>query len=281
MACTGALSPCTSPSKAARLSGNWPNNATSPVRLALPSLAARQQHQHIHKCTYAAGGASAGQTAACSAINSNLSCSTASAPHVQPLLPGAAGQQLTRRAGFHHSRFGSVVRRNAPAGGPNGPTSSSTTGDGFEADLDQSAAFSALQRATSPITTAEQPYTAPENINNAGSSSSSAPGAAPEAQGLASTAEPQEVLLNPAAAAAVALPAVGGSPSTGMDGNMLAAAAAAAAAEAAVAGALESQAGHGLSPHAPYQLGATASGELQDLFTLLRLQASPFAALFV
>jgi hypothetical protein len=91
-------------------------------------------------------------------------------------------------------------------------------------------------------------------------------------QGFDSSPESSEVqLLNPAAAAAVALPSVGNS-SASIGSALTATAAAAAAAEAAVAGALELQTGHALGGTGVVTGGPSAAGELQDLFTLLRLQ---------
>lgn len=117
----------------------------------------------------------------------------------------------------------------------------------------------------SPVSTAAIDIS---NSSSRGSSSSSSivPGLDPT--GLDGTSDDVQ-LLNPAAAAAVALPGVS---ATGP--ALSAATAAAAAVEAAVAGALDLQTGHafGAAGKAAPQVGPSAAGGLQDLFTLLKFQ---------
>lgn len=265
MASPGPLTPCASPSRTARLSLQCPSTATSPVRLALSSLASRSQKQGTsRRRLYISTAAAATPAAACSPSSGSFSpCS----PGLHLKLPGPAFLTLTP-SGCVATRFGSCICRNAPAGGATGPSGGSSSGETQENDsadaLMQSSG--ALSRAMSPISTAEQPNAAFDSISSS-SSSSMMPGMSQ--QGLDSSPETSEVqLLNPAAAAAVALPGVGSSSASSIASALTATAAAAAAAEAAVAGALDLQTGHALGATG----GPSAAGELQDLFTLLKMQ---------
>jgi hypothetical protein len=272
-----ALSPCTSPSKAARLT-SCPSSPLSPVRLPLPGSTGRKQLQTAAKrriCVLASA------LAAPDAASSNVSPGqpfAASTLHPHPPSPSAIF--TSKQLGLNLNRLSSCICRNAPAGGPLGPTSSGGVGGsadgGDESDpsFQQSGPFS---RAMSPISTAQHTLGTYDSSSGGGGTQ----GLAPQQGGpsLDGATEPSDVqLLNPAAAAAVALPGVTGSPAGSISAGLAATAAVAAAAEAAVAGALDAQTGHAFEAVETAPPGLSAAGELQDLFTMLKFQVRSYCS---
>lgn len=266
-----ALSPCTSPSKAARLT-SCPSSPLSPVRPPLPGSTGRKQLQTAAKRRICV---SVSALAAPDAASSNVSPGQHLAgTALHPRAPSPSAFLTSKQLGPNPNRFSSCICRNAPAGNPLGPTSSGGAGGsadgGDESDpaFQQSGPFS---RAMSPVSTAQHAVGTYDSSSSVGGTQ----GLAPQQGGpsLDGVTEPSEVqLLNPAAAAAVALPGVTGSPAGSISAGLAATAAVAAAAEAAVAGALDAQTGHAFGAVETAPVGPSAAGELQDLFTMLKFQ---------
>lgn len=287
--------------------GGWScsPSATSPVRLASPrsfgaaaaaASSGRKQPHHRRLCisVSASGSPTPSASSPCSSAGGHYSpqqqhgCSPVSgASHshnVQPLLLHSPSSPYLLGPSHHQrpqgfcapaTRFGSagssLVCRSAAQGGANGP--SSTNGDRDSSGSNSGTDFDPAGRAVSPISTAEQPLSSAfDNSNSSHAESGGVQGlststsSSPELQEQDVVQQQQQQRLNPPAVA-LPLPRVASSPSAA-SAAMTATAAAAAAAEAAVAGVLDTT----TATDSAAIVGEAATGDLQDLFTLLKFQ---------